>query len=109
MKVFYGWINVGVLLLVYMLLMMPVLLTFGVVLTPMTEALQINATTASLAYSIMSLLSGLCAVAAGMFAKKNWQQAGNSFGVRSCCHGRFCDVLFLQQHRRTVSLLYRIF
>ncbi len=70
MKVFYGWINVGVLLLVYMLLMMPVLLTFGVVLTPMTEALQINATTASLAYSIMSLLSGLCAVAAGMFAKK---------------------------------------
>ena len=52
MKVFYGWINVGVLLLVYMLLMMPVLLTFGVVLTPMTEALQINATTASLADAI---------------------------------------------------------
>lgn len=81
MKLFYGWVNVAVLLIVYMLLMMPVLLTFGIILEPMTAALGISTTVASFAYSVMSLLSGLCAVVAGALAKKIGNKQAIIFGA----------------------------
>lgn len=79
MKAFYGWINVVVLVLIYMMLMMAPLLSFGVVLSPLTVSLGISKTVASFAYSLMSLISGVGAVAAGMIAKK----IGNRNAI--CC------------------------
>lgn len=79
MKHFYGWINVAVLVLIYMLLMMAPLLSFGVILAPLTANLGISKTVASFAYTLMSLISGVGAVAAGVFAKK----IGNRNAI--CC------------------------
>ena len=91
MKPFYGWINVAVLVLIYMLLMMAPLLSFGVILAPLTANLGISKTVASFAYTLMSLISGVGAVAAGMFAKKIgnrnaicWKNVQRKFYFTSC-------------------------
>lgn len=86
-SVFYGWINVAVLWICYLMIMGSIIYTFGIVVVPMANDLKISMTLATAAYSGFNLSTAIMSIWMGKFIAKYGTKKSIIFGSASMIIG----------------------